>query len=1626
MMILLKNTLFRSTLVVALPLLVVACTAPHAYGQADERPFVMTWAVKSEGLVKIPVDDENGTYGATGEYTVDWGDGTVETISGTAEHRYAHAGNYAISITGNYTKIYLHGSIPNGSMSVEEYLGSTSTSIPRVGSSPNGLLSIDQWGDVKWTSMAYAFSGARNMVYNATDVPDLSLVTDMNHMFYFAKKFNGNLSSWNVSGVTDMSRMFYEATAFNGDVSGWNVSGVTDMSRMFYESDAFNQDVSGWDVSGVTDMSWMFSRAFVFNQDISSWNVSGVTDMSRMFANDIYFNQDISSWDVSGVTDMSYMFYGSYSFNHDISSWNVSGVTDMSHMFQFAYKFNRDISEWDVSNVTDMNHMFKYAETFNGNISSWNVSGVTDMSRMFEFAYKFNGNISSWNVSGVTDMSRMFQSAYKFNGDISGWDVSNVTDMSDMFDSATAFNQNLGRWYIVPEDTSIVDGDSSLVVTTISAQNAPLDSQNPVYAIGVGHDSSDFEMDHNVLKLKVTPVQSVKPTYTVSVTATGAFGANNHRLINITVAEYVPDTTPPNVSMIWRDSPSNAITNGTTLQFGIMFSESVQNVDAADFVLTGTGNASITHVSGSHDEYGVVASVTTDGTVTLELAANNDIEDIEDNGLIDTVPTTETDHTYTVDTTAPTVTSIERYSPTGQNTDSQTLEYQVTFSENVTGVNTGDFALSPDSPGASSIAGLAGSGSSYHVTISATQNGTYNLDLVSSGHGITDTPGNPLNDTSPTGEDQSYTVTILNVISNSMPSVDAGSNQTVQENSTVTLSGTASDADDDPLTYLWSHDSDLTIALSDAASLSASFTAPQVDSDTTITFTLAAYDETSNATDTTSVTITDSTPPVVADAPRSIGSVTLASTAPGVVEASWDAPAEEPGDYRIAWAKVGEGFRTWTDLTVNAFPTTTSHTITDLEEGAEYKVMVRARYDGGSGDWSDQYTVTVKASAQDTTDPTITLTGDNPYNVTTGTTYSDPGATCTDNTDANPTLTTASGVDAQTAGTYQVTYTCTDSSSNTATATRDVVVADAPDTIDPTITITGANPIRMTTGTAYSDPGATCTDNTDASPTLTTASGVDAQTAGTYQVTYTCTDSSNNTATATRDVVVADAPRSIGSVTLASTAPGVVEASWDAPAEEPGDYRIAWAKVGEGFRTWTDLTVNAFPTTTSHTITDLEEGAEYKVMVRARYDGGSGDWSDQYTVTVKAPAQDTTDPTITLTGDNPYNVTTGTTYSDPGATCTDNTDANPTLTTASGVDAQTAGTYQVTYTCTDSSNNTATATRDVVVADAPDTIDPTITITGANPIRVTTGTAYSDPGATCTDNTDASPTLTTASGVDAQTAGTYQVTYTCTDSSNNTATATRDVVVADAPDRTAPTVSSIERHIPTGQNTGSQTLVYQVTFSENVIGVDAGDFALSPDSPVAGGASGQFAQTREPAIPIPDRGTIQDAIAVGQSGTTTSVSVAVDITHTYIGDLVIDLIAPDGTTRTLHDRTGYETDDIDQTYAPDFGDVGIAGDWILRVRDSAGGDTGTLNGWALTINHGSTAGTANPVTSVSGSGDTYRVTVSATQDGTYNLDLVSSGHGIVDEAGNPLADTTPTGANHTYIVGTAVRAWHSR
>ena len=105
-----------------------------------------------------------------------------------------------------------------------------------------------------------------------------------------------------------------------------------------------------------------------------------------------------------------------------------------------------------------------------------------------------------------------------------------------------------------------------------------------------------------------------------------------------------------------------------------------------------------------------------------------------------------------------------------------------------------------------------------------------------------------------------YNVTVTGFDTNSPPTVNAGPDQTVDEGDTVTLSGTASDSDNDPLTYMWTHDSALPITLADDTALSTTFTAPAVTQDTTVIFTLAVSDDTDSATDTVSVTITDTTP----------------------------------------------------------------------------------------------------------------------------------------------------------------------------------------------------------------------------------------------------------------------------------------------------------------------------------------------------------------------------------------------------------------------------------------------------------------------------------------------------------------------------------------------------------------------------------------------------------------------------------------------------------------------------------------------------------------------------------------------------------------------------------------------
>jgi len=113
-----------------------------------------------------------------------------------------------------------------------------------------------------------------------------------------------------------------------------------------------------------------------------------------------------------------------------------------------------------------------------------------------------------------------------------------------------------------------------------------------------------------------------------------------------------------------------------------------------------------------------------------------------------------------------------------------------------------------------------------------------------------------------------------------------------------------------------------------------------------------------------------------------------------------------------------------------------------------------------------------------------------------------------------------------------------------------------------------------------------------------------------------------------------------------------------------------------------------------------------------------------------------------------------------------------------------------------------------------------------------------------------------------------------------------------------------------------------------------------------------------PGVTVPDNGPtgIERTLTTTESGTVSEVEVAVDITHTFIRDLLVTLVSPAGIIVTLHQRTGGDADNIIKTYIPattpqlqTLRGQPVQGAWRLRVADLEAGDIGKLNAWALKI-----------------------------------------------------------------------------
>jgi hypothetical protein len=236
-------------------------------------------------------------------------------------------------------------------------------------------------------------------------------------------------------------------------------------------------------------------------------------------------------------------------------------------------------------------------------------------------------------------------------------------------------------------------------------------------------------------------IDTRSPTVSSNVVTTGFLPLGFQPGVAITQTSQLgfstTDTTAPTLTSFTRQNPAANLTNANSLIFQASFNEDVQNVDFADFSVNGSTATVTTVTQVNASTYNVTVSggnlASFNGTVGLNLANGQNIQDLAGNALPDTEPST--DQTYTLDNVAPTVT-VDIVDASLSDTDNAS-QVAFTFSETVSGFTVADLTVA-----GGTICGFSGSGDSYTATFTAGDNSTTAGSVIVNANSYTDTAGN--------------------------------------------------------------------------------------------------------------------------------------------------------------------------------------------------------------------------------------------------------------------------------------------------------------------------------------------------------------------------------------------------------------------------------------------------------------------------------------------------------------------------------------------------------------------------------------------------------------------------------------------------------------------------------------------------------------------------------------------------------------------------------------------------------------------------------------------------------------------------------------------------------------------
>lgn len=443
------------------------------------------------------------TTGIGYRYSVDCdGDGVPEATDQTGGYtcRYATPGVRQVRISGAFPRIHFN----NRGDRLK-------------------LISIDQWGTNSWTDMNGAFHGAANMDVKATDIPDVSRVTNMSNMFHGATSLKGesaNWANWNTAKVRAMDNTFNGARQFNQSIDSWNTSEVRYMNGTFANAKLFNQPLNSWDTRNVTSLKNTFNGADVFNQPLTNWVTDKVTSTFGTFANTKAFNQDITRWNMAEVTEMRAMFQNATAFNQGIGAWNTLKLRDAGNMFNGAVGFNQSLANWKVTALENAENMFHGIElslqNYDATLQSWGTQAVRDN-------VPFSGGRSIYCLA--TNERKVLTVNRRWTITDAGRDCEQYLPTTVLFTGPSAINENspVGMELGTLQGQSPLGAADSFTYATGCAGNFPQDSE--------------IEIEGDKVKLKKSPDYETSSRLRFCVRATSSIGETIDKVIILNVID---------------------------------------------------------------------------------------------------------------------------------------------------------------------------------------------------------------------------------------------------------------------------------------------------------------------------------------------------------------------------------------------------------------------------------------------------------------------------------------------------------------------------------------------------------------------------------------------------------------------------------------------------------------------------------------------------------------------------------------------------------------------------------------------------------------------------------------------------------------------------------------------------------------------------------------------------------------------------------------------------------------------------------------------------------------------------------------------------------------------------------